>query len=180
METYFLFFNGHLNWSLNAYHCMCIFTYCIYRRNCKTAFCGYGTYHGLFPVGQSGSGSNCSAFPAATVLGKIKEEKESGFFVKLGNRDEKILDTLLNRKIPVLLFVFLLFGASIYLALSMPLKEYDVFVTKETNESMGMEELKNLEIESTDKEGKKNRILLSELADFITREGHDFSYLSCS
>ncbi len=30
---------------------------------------------------------------AATVLGKIKEEKESGFFVKLGNRDEKILDT---------------------------------------------------------------------------------------
>lgn len=118
METYFLFFNGHLNWSLNSYHCMCIFTYCIYRRNCKTAFCGYGTYHGLFPVGQSGSGSNCSAFPAATVLGKIKEEKESGFFVKLGNRDEKILDTLLNRKIPVLLFVFLLFGAGIYLALS--------------------------------------------------------------
>lgn len=55
---------------------------------------------------------------AATVLGKIKEEKESGFFVKLGNRDEKILDTLLKRKIPVLLFVFLLFGASIYLALS--------------------------------------------------------------
>ena len=50
---------------------------------------------------------------AATVLGKIKEEKESGFFVKLGNRDEKILDTLLNRKIPVLLF-----GASIYLSLS--------------------------------------------------------------
>ena len=43
-----------------------------------------------------------------------------------------------------------------------------------------MEELENLEIESTDKEGKKNRILLSELADFITREGHDFSYLFCS
>lgn len=33
-----------------------------------------------------------------------------------------------------------------------------------------MEELKNLEIESTDKEGKKNKILLSELADFTTRE----------
>lgn len=64
--------------------------------------------------------------------------------------------------------------------LSTPLKEYDVFVTKETDESMGMEELKNLEIESTDKEGKKNRILLSELADFTTREWHDFSYLSCS
>ena len=55
--------------------------------------------------------------------------------------------------------------------LSTPMKEYDVVVINEKDESMTEEDLKNTLLDTTDKEGKKKRIALSEIAEFTKKEG---------
>lgn len=52
-------------------------------------------------------------------------------------------------------------------------KEYDILVIHQANAEMNREDIKNLEIDYTDKEDKKCKISLSEIASFEEQEGLD-------
>ena len=54
--------------------------------------------------------------------------------------------------------------------LTTAIKEYDVYVINEKDSSMSREELKNIKLDTTDKDGKKVRVPLSEVADFEAKE----------
>ena len=54
--------------------------------------------------------------------------------------------------------------------LSNSISEYDVYVINEKDSSMTREDLKNIMLESTDKEGKKVRVPLYEVAEFESKE----------
>ena len=54
--------------------------------------------------------------------------------------------------------------------LTTAIKEYDVYVINEKDSSMNREDLKNIMLDTTDKEGKKVRIPLSEVAEFESKE----------
>ena len=54
--------------------------------------------------------------------------------------------------------------------LTTAIKEYDVYVINEKDSSMTREDLKNIMLDTTDKEGKKVRIPLSEVAEFESKE----------
>lgn len=54
--------------------------------------------------------------------------------------------------------------------LNTTIKEYDVFVVNEVDEALTRESLKNIEIDATDKDGKKVKVPLSEIATFEETE----------
>ncbi|MBR2036288.1 MAG: efflux RND transporter permease subunit [Lachnospiraceae bacterium] len=54
--------------------------------------------------------------------------------------------------------------------LTTEIKEYDVYVINEKDNSMTREDLKNIMLDTTDKDGKKVRIPLSEVAEFESKE----------
>ena len=54
--------------------------------------------------------------------------------------------------------------------LTTDIKEYDVYVINEKDNSMTREDLKNIMLDTTDKDGKKVRIPLSEVAEFESKE----------
>ena len=54
--------------------------------------------------------------------------------------------------------------------LTTAIKEYDVYVINEKDSSMTREDLKNIMLDTTDKEGKKVRVPLSEVAEFESKE----------
>ena len=54
--------------------------------------------------------------------------------------------------------------------LTTEIKEFDVYVINEKDSSMTREDLKNIKLDATDKEGKKVRIALSEVAEFESKE----------
>ena len=54
--------------------------------------------------------------------------------------------------------------------LTTAIKEYDVYVINEKDSSMTREELKNIMLDTTDKDGKKVKVSLAEVADFETKE----------
>ena len=54
--------------------------------------------------------------------------------------------------------------------LTTSIKEYDVYVINEKDSSMTREDLKNIKIDATDKDGKKIRVPLYEVADFEVKE----------
>ncbi len=54
--------------------------------------------------------------------------------------------------------------------LTTAIKEYDVFVINEKDNSMTREDLKNILLDATDKDGKKVRVPLSEVAEFESKE----------
>jgi len=54
--------------------------------------------------------------------------------------------------------------------LTTEIKEYDVYVINEKDSSMTREDLKNIMLDTTDKEGKKIKVALSEVADFESKE----------
>ena len=54
--------------------------------------------------------------------------------------------------------------------LTTAIDEYDVYVINEKDSSMTREDLKNIMLDTTDKEGKKIRIPLSEVAEFASKE----------
>lgn len=54
--------------------------------------------------------------------------------------------------------------------LNTTIKEYDVFVVNEADESLTRESLKEIEIDATDKDGKKVKVPLSEIATFEETE----------
>ena len=54
--------------------------------------------------------------------------------------------------------------------LTTEIKEYDVYVINEKDSSMTREDLKNIMLDTTDKDGKKVRIPLSEVAEFESKE----------
>ena len=54
--------------------------------------------------------------------------------------------------------------------LTTSIKEYDVYVINEKDSSMSREDLKNIKLDATNKDGKKVRIALSEVADFEVKE----------
>ena len=54
--------------------------------------------------------------------------------------------------------------------LTTAIKEYDVYVINEKDSSMTREDLKNIMLDTTDKDGKKVRIPLSEVAEFESKE----------
>ena len=54
--------------------------------------------------------------------------------------------------------------------LTTAMEEYDVYVINEKDNSMTREDLKNIMLDTTDKEGKKVRIPLSEVAEFESKE----------
>ena len=54
--------------------------------------------------------------------------------------------------------------------LTTAIKEYDVYVINEKDSSMTREDLKNIMLDTTDKDGKKVRVPLSEVAEFESKE----------
>ena len=54
--------------------------------------------------------------------------------------------------------------------LTTEIKEYDVYVINEKDNSMTREDLKNIMLDTTDKDGKKVKIPLSEVAEFESKE----------
>ena len=54
--------------------------------------------------------------------------------------------------------------------LTTAIKEFDVYVINEKDSSMTREDLKNIKLDATDKEGKKVRIALDEVAEFEVKE----------
>ena len=54
--------------------------------------------------------------------------------------------------------------------LTTDIKEYDVYVINEKDNSMTREDLQNIMLDTTDKDGKKIKIPLSEVAEFETKE----------
>ena len=54
--------------------------------------------------------------------------------------------------------------------LTTEIKEFDVYVINEKDSSMTREDLKNIKLDGTDKDGKKVRIALSEVAEFESKE----------
>ena len=54
--------------------------------------------------------------------------------------------------------------------LTTAIKEYDVYVINEKDSSMTREDLKNIMLDTTDKDGKKVRVPLSEVAEFKSKE----------
>ena len=54
--------------------------------------------------------------------------------------------------------------------LTTAIKEYDVYVINEKDSSMTREDLQNVMLDTTDKDGKKVRVPLSEVADFKSKE----------
>ena len=54
--------------------------------------------------------------------------------------------------------------------LTTEIKEYDVYVINEKDSNMTREDLKNIMLDTTDKDGKKIKVALSEVADFREKE----------
>ncbi len=54
--------------------------------------------------------------------------------------------------------------------LTTAINEYDVYVINEKDSSMTREDLKNIMLDTTDKDGKKVKVALSEVADFESKE----------
>ncbi len=54
--------------------------------------------------------------------------------------------------------------------LTTAIKEYDVYVISEKEDSLTREDLKNIMLDTTDKEGKKVKVALSEVAEFEEKE----------